>query len=45
MKKGHYAVAVDIDNREDAARMADIAKQQDGHGFAYFGKWVSEQLS
>jgi hypothetical protein len=45
LKKGHYAVAVDIDNRKDAARITDIAKQQGGHGFSYFGTWVSEQLS
>jgi hypothetical protein len=45
LKKGHYAVAVDIDNRDDAARIADIAKQDSGHGFSYFGTWVTEQLS
>ena len=45
LKKEHFAVAVDIDNREDALRIAEIAKQHGGHGFSYFGTWVTEQLS
>jgi hypothetical protein len=45
LKKEHYAVAVDIDNREDALRIAEMAKRQGGHGFSYFGTWVTEQLS
>jgi hypothetical protein len=45
LKKAHYAVAVDVDNRKDALRIAEMAKRQDGHGFSYFGTWVTEQLS
>jgi hypothetical protein len=43
LQKGHYAVAVD--NRADAFLIADMAKRQGGHGFSYFGTWVTERLS
>jgi hypothetical protein len=45
LKKQHYAVAIDIDSRGEALRIAETAKQQGGHGFSYFGTWVTEQLS
>ncbi len=45
LKRGHFAVAVDIESRLEATRIAQIAKQQGGHGFSYFGAWVTEQLS
>ena len=45
LRKGHYAVAVDIDDRAAALRIADIGKTHGGHGFSYFGTWVTEQLS
>ncbi len=43
--QGHYAAAVDVTDRKQAAQIAKLAKPHGGHGFSYFGTWVSEQLS
>lgn len=43
--QGHYATAVDVADHEQAVQIASLAKPYGGHGFNYFGTWVSEQLS
>jgi hypothetical protein len=43
--QGHYATAVDVTDHQQAVQIATLAKPHGGHGFSYFGTWVSEQLS
>jgi hypothetical protein len=43
--QGHYAAAVDVTDHQQAVQIASLAKPHGGHGFSYFGTWVSEQLS
>ena len=43
--QGHYAAAVDVADHEQAVQIASLAKPHGGHGFSYFGLWVSEPLS
>ena len=43
--QGHYAAAVDVTDHRQAVQIANLAKPHGGHGFSYFGTWVSEQLS
>jgi len=45
LSQGHYAVAVDVTDHQQAVQIAALAKPHGGHGFSYFGTWVSEQLS
>ena len=45
LRKGHYAAAVDVADRNQAVQIESLAKPHGGHGFSYFGTWVSEQLS
>lgn len=45
LRLGHYAIAIEVDDREHAVDIARLAKPHGGHGFTYFGTWVSEQLS
>ena len=45
LTQGHYAVAVQVPSRKQAAQIANLAKPHGGHGFSYFGTWVTEQLS
>ena len=42
---GHYAAAVDVTDHTHAEQIASLAKPHGGHGFSYFGTWVSEQLT
>jgi hypothetical protein len=45
LREGHYVVAVDVKDHDQAAQIAKLATPQGGHGFNYFGALVSEQLS
>ena len=42
--RGHYAAAVEVMDHQQAVQIATLAKPHGGHGFSYFGTWVSEQL-
>jgi len=42
---GHYAVAVEVADHQQALQIASLAKPHGGHSFSYFGTFVSEQLS
>ena len=44
LKQGHYAAAVDVTDHEQAVQIASLAKPHVGHGFSYFGTWVSESI-
>ena len=43
--QGHYATAVDVTDRAQAQQIVSLAKPHGGHGFTYFGLWVTESLS
>jgi hypothetical protein len=45
LQQGHYVAAVDVSGHDQAAQIASLAERHGGHGFSYFGTWVSEQLS
>ena len=45
LREGHYMVAVDVQDHDQAAQIAELATPHGGHGFNYFGALVSEQLS
>ncbi len=45
LKLGHYAVAIEVTDRQQAVDIASLAKPHGGHGFTYFGTWVNERLT
>lgn len=45
LKQGHYAVSIEVTDRQHAVDIANLAKPHSGHGFVYFGTWVNERLS
>jgi len=45
LRQRHYAAAVDVADHQQAVQIANLAEPHGGHGFSYFGTWVSEQLS
>jgi len=44
LRLGHYAIAIDVSDRKQAVEIGSLAKPHGGHGFTYFGTWVTEQL-
>jgi hypothetical protein len=44
LRLGHYAVAIEVVDRQHAVAIASLAEPHGGHGFTYFGTWMSEQL-
>jgi len=45
LKLGHYAVAIEVTDRQQAVDIASLAKPYGGHDFTYFGTWVNERLT
>ncbi len=45
LRLGHYAVAIEVTDRDRAVAVVSLAKPHGGHGFTYFGTWVNEALS
>ena len=45
LHNGHYAVAVEVADHEQAVEVTNLALPHGGHSFNYFGTWVSEQLT
>src|SRR5688572_27141623 len=43
LRQGHYAAAVEVADHEQAVQIESLAAPLGGHGFSYFGTWVSEQ--
>jgi hypothetical protein len=41
----HYAVAIQVADRDEATAVVSLAKPHGGYRFTYFGTWVSEQIS
>lgn len=45
LQEGHFVVAVEVADHRQATQIASMAEKHGGHGFTYFGTWVSEQLT
>ena len=45
LERGNYSFAVEVNDRDEAVRISDIAEPFGGHTINYFGKWVNEQLT
>lgn len=45
LRQGHHAAAVEVEGHQQAVQITSLAIPHGGHGFNYFGTWVSEQLS
>ena len=44
LRQGHYAVAIEVTDHQQAVEIANLAAPHGGHSFTYFGTWVTEQL-
>lgn len=44
LRQGHYVVAIEVTDHQQAVEIASLAKPHGGHGFTHFGTWVTEQL-
>jgi len=44
LEQGHYAVAIEVTDHQQAEKIASLAAPHGGHHFTYFGTWVTEQL-
>ena len=44
LEQGHYAVAIEVTDHQQAVKVASLAAPHGGHSFTYFGTWVTEQL-
>jgi hypothetical protein len=45
LNQGHNVAAVEVAGRDEAVQIERLAEPHGGHGFSYFGTWVTEQLS
>jgi hypothetical protein len=45
LENGHFALGIDVRDRDEAMRATSIATQHGGHSFSYFGTWVNERLT
>lgn len=45
LQAGHYSIVVEVADREEALRVAQLATNEGAHSFAYFGTWISEKFS
>ena len=45
LENGHFALGIDVRDRDEAMRATSIATEHGGHSFSYFGTWVNERLT
>ncbi len=45
LENGHFALGIDVSDRDQAMRATTIATRNGGHRFSYFGTWVNERLT
>ena len=45
LEKGHYALGIEAEDRDDAMRVVNLAEPLGAHSFSYFGTWVNERLT
>lgn len=45
LKQGHFGVAVQVEDRDEARRIASIGTRNGGRSFSYFGTLVHEKLT
>jgi len=45
LEAGHYSIGVEVDDRDSAAALSEMATRLGGHSFQYIGPWVSERFT
>jgi hypothetical protein len=45
LRAGHYALAVEVKDRESALQVASLSEPLGAHSFSYFGTWENERLT
>jgi len=45
LEADHYCLIVEVDDRDSAAALSDMATRFGGHSFRYIGTWVSERFT
>ncbi len=45
LRAGHYALGIEIADRDDALRIVNLTRPLGAHSFGYFGTWVNERLT
>ena len=45
LRAGHYALAVEVKDRESALQVASLLEPLGTHSFSYFGTWENERLT
>ena len=45
LQEGHYALGIEVQDRDDAIRVASLAEPLGAHSFSYFGTWLNERLT
>ncbi len=45
LSNGHFALGIEVSDRDEALRATTVATQHGGHSFGYFGTWVDERLT
>jgi len=45
LEAGHYSIGVEVDDRDSAAALSELATRFGGHSFQYIGPWVSERFT
>ena len=45
LRAGHYALGIEVNDRECALRVASLSEPLGAHSFSYFGTWENERLT
>jgi len=45
LEADHYCLIVEVDDRDSAAALSEMATRVGGHSFRYIGPWISERFT
>ena len=45
LRAGHYALGVEVNDRDGALQVASLSEALGAHSFSYFGTWANERLT
>ncbi|HEX4142175.1 MAG TPA: hypothetical protein VHY91_01385 [Pirellulales bacterium] len=45
LRLGHYGLAIEVEDRDEAVRVTNLSTPLGGHSFDYFGTWFNERLT
>ncbi|HTU24974.1 MAG TPA: hypothetical protein VMF30_06230 [Pirellulales bacterium] len=45
LRMGHLGLGVEVEDRDEAVRVANLCTPLGGHSFDYFGTWFNERLT